>query len=124
MHSRIDEDPHGREYLTYEGSGWITSVNPTDPSSSAYRVEILCRRPSSVSGSLRTFVTATIPAQHDLLDEVLLHEATGSEVEWLMQWHRHDHVPAEIPVTSLDLSTDGVGHLHDLRPLPSNPPIL
>lgn len=117
MRSWVDLDADGRQFLAREGSGWVMAVVPTDPSLEAFRVEILCRLPEHWSAALRTTVTAVIPAGHPLMAEVHAHEASGAEVAWSMQWHRHDDVPAEIPVTSLDLAHDTASRLHELRPV-------
>ncbi len=117
MRSWVDLDVQKRQFLSREGSGWVSAVVPTDPSLEAFRVEILCRLPEHWSPALRTMITAIIPAGHPLMPAVCAYEANGNEVAWSIQWHRHDDVPADIPVTSLNLATDTVSQLQELRPI-------
>jgi hypothetical protein len=38
-------------------------------------------------------------------------------VEWTVQWHRHDWVPDDLPIASLNLATDARAALAGLEPV-------
>ena len=40
-------------------------------------------------------------------------------VVWAIQWHRHDWIPDDLPIGSLDLLTDTRAFVTELRPVGS-----
>lgn len=104
MRSWVDVDQDGRQFLVREGRGQVSAVAPAGDD--LFLVEILCELPPHWSASLRTTVQARVPSGHPLLAEVRSAEANGETVNWSMEWHRHEGIPADIPLEALDLRVD------------------
>lgn len=104
MRSWVDVDQAGRQFLVREGRGRVSAVAPVGDGQ--FLVEILCELPPHWSASLRTTVQARIPSGHPYLTDVRSAESTGQMVDWSMEWHRHEGIPADIPLEALDLRVD------------------
>lgn len=104
MRSWVDVDQAGRQFLVREGRGHVSAVAPVGDDQ--FLVEILCELPPQWSASLRTTVQARIPSGDPALAEIRAAEATGETVLWSMEWHRHEGIPAELPLEALDLRAD------------------
>ncbi len=111
MKAWVELDDAGRQFLVRQGVGRVTAVAAVDPEGSAYRVEIACEVPQGWSRSIRYTVQAQIASSHPLLPRAMDAEDTSQRVAWTVTWHRHEGVPAELPITSLDLTTDTVSRL-------------
>lgn len=110
MQSWVETDDRGRQFLVRSGTGVVTAVVPLgfDPEagSTFFRVEIYCDAPHGRPGAIRYSAHPVVESGHPLhraaveaLDEVW-------PVAWTVAWHRHDWIPAELPIGSLNLSSD------------------
>lgn len=134
MRAWIDLDDQGREYLTRVGSGIVLAVTPVgdlglvtlghddldDSQAGAaqfHRIAILVDALTGGSPAVRFQATAVIPSDSELLE--VAHRAMSDEesYSWTIQWHRHDYVPGDLPIESLDLANDARGFLVELSPV-------
>jgi hypothetical protein len=111
MQAWLDSDEQGRQFLVRTGTGVVSAVVPVgiaepDESHALYRVEIYCDAPHGRPGAIRYSTHPVVSSEDPLfalarraLDEVWA-------VGWTVQWHRHDWVPADLPISSLNLATD------------------
>lgn len=111
MKAWVERDDAGRQFLVRQGIGTVTAVAAVDAEGSAYRVEIACEVPRGWSRSIRYTVQAQIPSSHPLLPRAMDAEDAAQRVCWTVTWHRHEGVPADLPITSLDLTTDTASRL-------------
>ena len=105
-----------------QGTGSVTAVAAVDAEGSAYRVEIACEVPPGWSRAIRYTVQARVPASHPLLPLAMSAEDDAERVAWTVTWHRHEDIPADLPITSLDLATDTVSRLVALDRIDSTVP--
>ena len=122
MQAWLETADRGRQVLVRSGTGVVTAVVPigeaeADGAHLMYRVEIYCDAPHGRPGSIRytahPLVTGADPllqTARQALDEVWA-------VEWVVQWHRHDWVPDDLPIASLTLATDARAVLAGLEPV-------
>jgi hypothetical protein len=111
MRAWVEADDQDREFLVRTGTGLVTAVVPVgivgpDNAHTFYRVEIYCDAPGGRPGAIRYSVHPVVAA-----DDELFEVASGAQkdmwpVVWSAQWHRHDWIPVELPVSSLNLATD------------------
>jgi hypothetical protein len=111
MQAWLQLDDDGREYLVRTGTGVVTALAPVgivgpDGRHAFYRVEIYCDPPQGRPGAIRFSAHPMVPhadplfaAADDALREMY-------PILWSAQWHRHDWIPAELPIARLNLSTD------------------
>lgn len=110
MQTWVDVDDRGRQYLVRTGTGVVTAVVPlgSDPDLDGVflRVEIYCDAPHGRPGAIRY-------SAHPLVETGnALHRAAVEALDqvwpvaWTVQWHRHDWIPAELPIGTLNLSSD------------------
>jgi hypothetical protein len=119
MQSWVESDARGRQYLVRTGTGVVTAVvplgiiGPADETALS-RVEIYCDAPHGRPGSIRYSAHAVVPSGHPLLREA--QEALNEvwPVIWTIEWHRHDWIPDDLPITSLTLSSDALSVLTGL----------
>lgn len=111
MQAWLERDDRGREYLVRSGTGVVTAVVPVGivgPSEQCtfYRVEIYCDapvgRPAAIRFSVHPHVVADGPL-FDVADDAL---REVWPVSWSAQWHRHDWIPGDLPLGTLNLVTD------------------
>lgn len=122
MQSWLEHDPDGREYLVRSGTGVVTAVVPVgevDESGehALHRVEIYCDAPHGRPGSIRYSAHPLVSSADPLLDVARRALDEVWAVEWTVEWHRHDWIPADLPVTSLNLATDARAVLGALEPV-------
>lgn len=111
MQAWLDIDDQGRQYLVRTGTGVVTAVVPIgvadpDEQHAFYRVEIYVDAPHGRPGAIR-YSTHPIVSSEDPLYAVArraLDEVWA--IEWTVQWHRLDFIPADLPMASLNLATD------------------
>lgn len=116
MQAWIEVDDRGRQYLVRTGTGVVTAVAPVgivgpDGEYEFYRVEIFCDAPHGRPGAIRYSAHALVG-----VGERLWHVAVEAldrvwPVIWTVQWRRHDWIPDDLPIVSLDLATDARGLL-------------
>jgi hypothetical protein len=119
MQAWLEDDAQGRQFLVRTGTGVVTAVVPVgmgddEGAHALYRVEIYCDSPHGRPGAIRYSAHPLVPSDDPLyavarraLDEVWA-------VEWTVQWHRHDWIPADLPIGSLNLATDATAVLVSL----------
>lgn len=138
MRAWIDVDDLGREFLTRVGSGVVLSVTPIGdlgsvrPLSNAstadcpgltsapwHRIAILIDGVAGSTSAIRFRASAIIstddPMYETAMDATRHEEPCGFTIEW----HRHEYMPAELSIDSLDLAVDAHGilvRLEDQRP--------
>ena len=111
MQAWLEVDDVGRQFLVRTGTGVVTAVVPVgilgpDDSHALYRVEIYCDAPHGRPGAIRYSAHPTVGSTDPLYR--IASEALEDvwAVEWTIQWHRHDWIPADLPIGSLNLATD------------------
>ena len=115
MHAWVELDERGQQFLVRQGTGTVTAVAACGPDGNAYRVEIACDVPPGWSRAIRYTVQAQVADTHPLLPAAMAAEDSGARVAWAVTWHRHEDVPGDLPITSLDLTTDAVSRLTELH---------
>ncbi len=114
-------DQEGREFLRRSGSGTITAIGPcgsprSDGEHVFVRITILVDGAVGPSNSIRfqaTALTATGSSLHQIALEAF-DDQQG--IAWTIEWHRHDWVPGELPITALNLASDTRGIVVELQP--------
>lgn len=133
MRAWIDLDDQGREYLTRVGSGIVLAVTPVgdlgvvalghddiddaQQTPEFHRVAILVDAITGGSPAVRFQATAVVPSDSELLTLAQRAMADEESYGWTIQWHRHDYVPGDLPIESLDLANDARGFLVELAPV-------
>jgi hypothetical protein len=122
MQSWLEVDESGRQYLVRTGTGVVTAVAPVgingpDDTHSLYRVEIYCDAPHGRPGAIRYSTHPIVSSGDPLLDRARAALDDVWAVVWTVQWHRHDWVPADLPIASLNLMTDARALLAGLDPV-------
>lgn len=121
MQAAVLLDDAGREFLRRSGSGTITAIGPhgapsTDGEHVFVRITILVDGAAGPSSSIRfqaTAVTTTGSALHQIAVEAFDDQRS---IAWVIEWHRHDWVPGELPITALNLASDTRGVVVELQP--------
>jgi hypothetical protein len=133
MRAWIDIDDFGRQFLTRIGSGVVLSITPVGdlgsvrPLSDALTGECLALAPApfhriailidGVAGSTSAvrFKASAIARTNDPMFQIAM-DAIRHEGQcgFTLEWHRHEHLPAELSIESLDLATDAHCILVDL----------
>lgn len=116
MQAWLAHDERGRSYLVRAGSGVVTAVVPVgEPTAEGthtwYRVELSVDRPPGRPRSIRLTTHGQVLAGDPLLEQAAMAELDAGHVVWQIEWHRHDWIPGDLDITSLDLSTDTVPRL-------------
>jgi hypothetical protein len=118
MHSWLEVDDEGREFLVRRGTGIVTAVLPLGRASvSLVRVEIQCDAPVGSPRAVKYSVHPLLVAADPLLAVAIRALDTTSVVDWTVEWHRHDWIPGDLPVSSLNLTTDARARLAGLDPV-------
>ena len=138
MRTWIDVDDLGRQFLTRIGSGVVLSVTPIGDLGSVrplrdaltddrlaltpaplHRIAILIDGSAGSTSAIRFRASAIIstddPMYETAMDAIRHEKPCGFTIEW----HRHEHLPAELSIGSLDLAVDAHGilvRLEDQRP--------
>ena len=130
MQAWIDLDDLGRQFLTRVGSGVVLSVTPIGDLGSAqslsdvvnddrlaltaaawHRIAILIDGAAGSTSAIRFRASAIIatddPMYETAMDAIRHEEPCGFTIEW----HRHEYMPAELSIDSLDLAVDAHGIL-------------
>ena len=118
MRAWIEADEAGRQFLSRAGEGTVVSVSPVgiagpDGDDVFHMIELDC---DQARVGVRVRVRAQVATEHEHFDMARTAFDDGRPRRWVVQWHRHEWVPAELPITSLDLATDAVGRLVEIRP--------
>ena len=92
-------------------AGVVTAVAPVgiagpDDSHSLYRVEIYCDAPHGRPGAIRYSTHPIVSSSDPLLESARAALDDVLAVVWTVQWHRHDWIPDNLPIASLNLATD------------------
>lgn len=111
-------DTHG-DVLVRRGRGLVTAVvdiaGPDGEPCPFVRVEIDCERPPGGPRAVRYRVHPLLPGDDPLAGQARRAQAEGIPVEWTVRWVRHDWIPIDLPVTSLDLMSDATAFLAGLQ---------
>ena len=130
MQAWIDLDDHGRQFLTRVGSGVVLSVTPIGDlgsvqsvsdvvqddhlaltSAAWHRIAILIDGAAGSASAIRFRASAIIatddPMYETAMDAIRHEKPCGFTIEW----HRHEYMPAELSIDSLDLAADAHGIL-------------
>jgi hypothetical protein len=121
MRAWIEVDGESRQFLSRTGKGVVVSVTPVGivgpgDTHSFHSVEIDCEQES---GSLHLRVRAQVATVDALYGEAVMAFEQGNSVVWAIQWHRHEWVPADLPIESLNLASDARGRLVEMHPASS-----
>lgn len=133
MRAWIDIDGSGRQYLTRVGSGLVLSVTPigdlgpvrplseslTDDSVSMsaapfHRIAILIDGAAGGSPAIRFQASALIATDDPMFATAMEAIRDEESYSFTIEWHRHDYVPADLPIEALDLGHDTRGVLVEL----------
>lgn len=133
MRAWIDIDGSGRQYLTRVGSGLVLSVTPigdlgpvrplanslTDDSLTLeaapfHRIAILIDGASGASSAIRFQASAIIATDDPMFATAMEAIRDEESYSFTIEWHRHDYVPVDLPIESLDLAHDARGVLVEL----------
>jgi hypothetical protein len=111
MQAWTEVDDQGRQYLVRTGTGVITAVVPVGVADvgeahTLYRTEIYCDAPHGRPGAIRYSAHPLVAADSPLLNLARAALSDVWPVFWTIQWHRHEWVPEDLPIASLDLATD------------------
>lgn len=110
MQTWVETDGLGRQFLVRTGTGVVTAVVPVggDPDLDAtfFRVEIYCDAPHGRPGAIKYSAHALAEAGQPLHRAAVEALEQVWPVSWTVQWHRHDWIPADLPIASLNLATD------------------
>jgi hypothetical protein len=121
MQTWMESDGQGRQFLVRTGTGVVTAVVPVgaeEGSDHAFcRVEIYCDAPHGRPGAIRYSAHSLVESGHRLHRAALEALEQVWPVEWTIQWHRHDWVPGDLPIASLNLATDARAVLTSLDPV-------
>lgn len=120
MQAWLETDDRGRQFLVRTGTGVVTAIVPLDAADSSgehslYRVEIYCDAPHGRPGAIRYSAHPLVASGDPLLEVARRALEDVWAVEWTVQWHRHDWIPADLPIASLDLGTDATASLNALE---------
>ena len=117
MRAWIDIDGSGRQYLTRDGSGLVLSVTPLDDLGPVSRIDILVDGACGPSPAIR-FQASAIVATDDPMFAIAMEAIRDEEsCSFTIEWHRHEHVPADLPIAVLDVARDTRGILVELVPI-------
>lgn len=119
----IEHDEQGREFLLRTGRGVVTAVAPVgivapDGEHTLYRVEIAVEPTPGRARAIRYSVHPILRADDPMFGTAILAWDTSAPVAWTVAWHRHDWIPADLPVTALNLVTDARCLLGELSLVP------
>jgi hypothetical protein len=133
MRAWIDIDGSGRQYLTRVGTGLVLSVTPIgdlgpvhplassltgDPlgtnSAPFHRIAILIDGASGSSAAIRFQASAVIATDDPMFATAMEAIRDEESYSFTIEWHRHDYVPDDLPIDSLDLMHDTRGILVEL----------
>lgn len=118
MQGWIEQDGRHGHVLVRRGRGLVTAVVQLtadgDDDEGFVRVEIDCERPAGRPRAVRYRVHPVLPGGDPLVVDARRAQAEGLPVEWTVRWVRHDWIPADLPVTSLDLAADATAVLAGL----------
>ncbi len=111
MRAWVEADDEGREFLVRAGSGLVTAVVPIgipgpDHKHTFHRVEIYCDAPTGRPGAIRFSAHPLVAVDDPLFDIASGAQGATWPVAWTAQWHRHDWIPVDLPIGSLNLATD------------------
>ena len=110
MQSWVETDGPGRQYLIRTGTGVVTAVVPVagdpDRPASFSRVEIYCDAPHGRPGAIKYSAHPLVEIGSPLHRVALEAFDQVWPVVWTVQWHRHDWIPGDLPITSLNLGAD------------------
>lgn len=111
MQAWLEVDDRGREYLVRSGTGVVTAVAPVgivgpDDLHTFHRVEIYCDAPSGRPGAIRFSVHPIIAMADSLFAAAAEAVRDVWPVSWTVQWHRHDWIPSDLPIGTLNLAAD------------------
>ena len=111
MQAWFETDASGRQYLVRTGTGVVTAIAPVgiagpDDTHTLMRVEIYCDAPHGRPGAIRYSAHPLVSSSDPLLRVARTALDEVWAVEWTVQWHRHDWIPADLPISSLNLATD------------------
>ncbi len=117
----VEIDDRGREYLERAGTGVVSAVVPVgvaDPEGghALTRVEIQCDPPRGPDRAIR-YSAHPVVGQGPMPEAALGAQGTGARVSWTVHWHRHDWIPAGLPISALNLGTDARCILVSLVPV-------
>lgn len=120
MRAWIEIDESGSQFLVRRGTGLVTAVSDLGRGCAVVVVEIDVDVPSA-SRSIRYSIQVRVPDTHQALPTARHAEQAEARIAWAVEWHRHEGVPSELPITSLNLTTDAVPRLTDLTLLADFP---
>jgi hypothetical protein len=110
MQTWVETDGQGRQYLVRTGTGVVTAVVPVggepDREASFSRVEIYCDAPHGRPGAIKYSAHPLVETGHPLHRAALESLDQVWPVVWTVEWHRHDWIPGDLPIASLNLGTD------------------
>jgi hypothetical protein len=121
------EERDGVEILVRKGTGIVTNVNPVGTSAddgatyAKYQVEIMIDPPETRKRAIRYCAHPIITSDSPLYAAAIEALRSESQIEWRIEWHRHDWMPTDIPIGAMNLVTDARSVLTELRlldPLP------
>lgn len=107
----IENDADGRSILRRSGTGRVSAVLPVGSEDEngdlpfhtvVIDVDPVAGRPRSIRLSAR----ARVGDGDALHREARVSLADQNRRTWSIAWHRHSWVPAEVPITALDLPSD------------------
>ncbi len=111
MQAWVESDDRRRQFLVRTGTGVVTAVAPVGIAGphgehEFYRVEIYCDAPHGRPGAIRYSAHALVAVGEHLWRAAVEALDQVWPVIWTVQWHRHDWIPDDLPIASLDLATD------------------
>lgn len=117
MQRWIENTADRGEVLVRTGRGVVTAVvdlGDGEGPGAWLRIEIDCERPPDRPRAVRYRVHPRISQDDPLAERAWQALRQGVPVEWTVRWVRHDWIPAELPIASLDLATDAMAVLAGL----------
>ncbi len=119
MQSWVTVDSEGREVLVRTGTGTVTAVvglgSGQEPPV-VHRVEIDCEAPRGRARAIRYSTHGLVDSTDPLALLAIAAADSGEPMRWTLEWHRHPWIPADLPISSLTLTSDARAVLRELAP--------
>jgi hypothetical protein len=111
MLSWIVDDDEGRSYILRAGTGAVSAVSPVGIADehgdyAFHAVEIDIDQPKGRARAIRLTTHGRVVTDDPLHEAAVALLQEQAHVSWSIAWHRHPWIPADVPITSLNLRHD------------------
>lgn len=111
MRTWTELDDNECQFLVRSGVGIISSIDPVgiiDPNGAHtfFRVEIQCDISAGRTGNIRFKAQPLVMSDNPILTVARQALESLGEVAWQAEWRRLEWIPADLPISALNLVTD------------------